>query len=36
VTQPNAIQVCPAVCDQFRAAPNGSITLQLGCKTLLR
>ena len=36
VTQPNAIQVCPAVCDQFRATPNGSITLQLGCKTLLR
>jgi hypothetical protein len=36
VTQPNAIQVCPAVCDQFRAASTGSITLQLGCKTILR
>jgi hypothetical protein len=36
VTQPNAIQVCPAVCDQFRAATSGSITLQLGCRTLLR
>lgn len=35
-TQPNAIQVCPAVCDQFQAAPNGSITLQLGCRTILR
>ena len=36
VSQPNAIQVCPAVCDQFKAAPSGSITLQLGCQTLLR
>lgn len=36
VTRPNAISVCPAVCDQFRAATNGSITLQLGCQTLLR
>jgi hypothetical protein len=36
VSQPNAIQVCPAVCDQFQASPNGSITLQLGCQTLLR
>jgi hypothetical protein len=36
VGKPNAIQVCPAVCDQFRAATNGSITLQLGCQTLLR
>lgn len=36
VTRPNAIQVCPAVCDQFQAASNGSITLQLGCQTLLR
>jgi hypothetical protein len=35
-TRPNAIQVCPAVCDQFRAATSGSITLQLGCRTLLR
>jgi hypothetical protein len=36
VSQPNAIQVCPAVCDQFKAAASGSITLQLGCQTLLR
>ena len=36
VSQPNLIQVCPAVCDQFEAATNGSITLQLGCQTLLR
>jgi hypothetical protein len=36
VTRPNSIQVCPAVCDQFKAATSGSITLQLGCKTLLR
>lgn len=36
VSRPNAIQVCPAVCDQFRAASSGSITLQLGCRTLLR
>jgi len=36
VSQPNAIQVCPAVCDQFKATPNGSINLQLGCRTLLR
>jgi hypothetical protein len=35
-TRPNAIQVCPAVCDQFQAALNGSITLQLGCQTILR
>jgi hypothetical protein len=36
VSTPNAIQVCPAVCDQFKAAPSGSLTLQLGCRTLLR
>jgi hypothetical protein len=36
VTNPSAIQVCPAVCDQFRNTPNGRITLQLGCRTLLR
>jgi hypothetical protein len=36
VSKPNAIQVCPDVCDQFEAAPNGSITLQLGCQTILR
>jgi hypothetical protein len=36
VGKPNAIQVCPDVCDQFEAAPNGSITLQLGCQTILR
>jgi len=36
VSRPNAIQVCPAVCDQFQAASTGSITLQLGCQTLLR
>jgi hypothetical protein len=36
VTKPSAIQVCPAVCDQFRAASTGSITLQLGCQTILR
>jgi len=35
-SDPNAIQVCPSVCDQFQAAPNGSITLQLGCETILR
>jgi hypothetical protein len=36
VTKPSAIQVCPDVCDQFRATPTGSITLQLGCQTILR
>jgi hypothetical protein len=36
IGDPNAIQVCPAVCDQFQVATNGSITLQLGCETLLR
>jgi hypothetical protein len=36
VARPNAIAVCPAVCDQFQAATSGSITLQLGCQTLLR
>lgn len=36
VSQPSAIQVCPAVCDQFRAATSGSISFQLGCRTLLR
>jgi hypothetical protein len=36
VSKPSAIQVCPDVCDQFRATPTGSITLQLGCQTLLR
>jgi hypothetical protein len=36
ISKPNAIQVCPDVCDQFEAAPNGSITLQLGCQTILR
>lgn len=36
VSRPNVIQVCPAVCDQFQAALNGTITLQLGCQTLLR
>ncbi len=36
VSQPNAISVCPSVCDQFQAAPNGSISLQLGCETILR
>jgi hypothetical protein len=36
VSTPSAIQVCPAVCDKFRATPTGSITLQLGCQTLLR
>jgi hypothetical protein len=36
VSKPSAIQVCPAVCDQFRATTNGSISFQLGCRTLLR
>jgi Mg-chelatase subunit ChlD len=36
VTKPSAIQVCPAVCDQFKAATQGSISLQLGCATILR
>ncbi len=36
VLQPSAIQVCPAVCDQFQAASTGSISLQLGCATVLR
>lgn len=34
--RPSAIEVCPAVCDQFRSAPEGSINLQLGCATILR
>lgn len=36
VSKPSAIQVCPAVCDQFKAATEGSISLQLGCATILR
>jgi hypothetical protein len=36
VSKPSAIQVCPAVCDQFRNTQTGSISLQLGCRTLLR
>jgi hypothetical protein len=36
VSKPSAIQVCPAVCDQFRATTNGSISFQLGCRTILR
>lgn len=36
VARPSAIEVCPAVCDQFRSAPEGSISLQLGCATILR
>lgn len=36
VTRPSAIEVCPAVCEQFRNAPRGSINLQLGCATILR
>jgi hypothetical protein len=36
VSKPSAIQVCPAVCEQFKAATEGSISLQLGCATILR
>jgi hypothetical protein len=37
VSDPSAIQVCPAVCDQFKAsATSGSISLQLGCATIIR
>ncbi len=36
VLQPRALQVCPTVCDQFKAATSGSIQLQLGCATVLR
>jgi hypothetical protein len=36
VLEPRALQVCPAACDQFKAATNGSIQLQLGCATVLR
>jgi hypothetical protein len=34
--KPTAIQVCPAMCEQFKAAPTGSLSLQLGCATILR
>src|SRR5690606_10027409 len=31
VNQPTAVQVCPAICEQFKAATTGNIQLQLGC-----
>jgi Mg-chelatase subunit ChlD len=36
VAKPTAIEVCPGVCDQFKAASTGSISLQLGCATIIR
>jgi hypothetical protein len=35
-TKPTAIQVCPAVCNQFKQATSGSIQVQLGCSTIIR
>jgi hypothetical protein len=34
--KPTAIQVCPDVCDEFGATTQGSISLQLGCATIIR
>jgi hypothetical protein len=35
-TRPSSIRVCPAVCDQFKLAPEGTIKLQLGCETIVQ
>ncbi|MEY4545388.1 MAG: hypothetical protein RL685_1583 [Pseudomonadota bacterium] len=34
--KPSAIQVCPNICEQVKAAASGTISLQLGCSTILR
>jgi hypothetical protein len=34
--KPSSIQVCPAACDQFKAASEGSLQLQLGCATIIQ
>jgi hypothetical protein len=34
--KPTSIQVCPSICEQVKAAATGSISLQLGCATILR
>ncbi|MEO8182609.1 MAG: hypothetical protein ABI895_27570 [Deltaproteobacteria bacterium] len=34
--KPTSIQICPTICEQVKAAASGSITLQLGCQTILR
>ena len=34
--KPTAIQVCPNICEQVKAAAKGTISLQLGCQTILR
>jgi hypothetical protein len=34
--KPTSIQICPSICEQVKAAANGSIQLQLGCATILR
>lgn len=34
--KPTSIQVCPAICEQVKAASSGKINLQLGCATILR
>lgn len=33
---PTRIEVCPGVCTRFKAAVEGELSLQIGCKTLLR
>jgi hypothetical protein len=34
--KPTAIEVCPDVCNEFATASTGSISLQLGCATIIR
>jgi hypothetical protein len=34
--KPTAIQICPSICQQVKAAASGSLNLQLGCATILR
>lgn len=36
VGRPSAIEVCPDVCTEFDAATQGSISVQLGCETIIR
>lgn len=34
--RPNLIRVCPNVCEQFKAATSGNLSVQLGCATIIR
>lgn len=33
---PKTIEVCPTTCTQLKGDPNGSVTIVLGCQTLVR